>query len=259
MDEIQVRPEYNLYPDIITFDQKNPTLRSPYSPVDLPFYQTRETLMDVDTFRAFVKNAESSFRNSREYKMYKSYVIEYLGINRCQIFGNVTVDDASIELHHNVINLFDICILITSHVINTVGYITTYDLITMLIQEHFQNNVGVVFLSTTAHQLYHHVEDGYLPPSMTFGKWWELLSKYRYGITYDLANKVVKYIKKYQDNLPPSVNPQLNEVVIGYANYNEYTNIGPTEVGYLPDMTEFIDGYYNDNEKGIGAYNEYGF
>ena len=44
------------------------------------------------------KNAESMFRASAAYKLYKSYLIEYLGINRCQVFGNVTVDDAKREL-----------------------------------------------------------------------------------------------------------------------------------------------------------------
>ena len=247
MDEVSIfRPEMNLYPDIITYDEKNPTLYSANSIVDLPFEQTRETLMDVDVFRSFLKNAEASFRASPEYKMYKSYLIEYLGINRCQIFGNVTIDDANIELHHNIIGLFDICLLITSHVINTVGRITTFDLITLLIQEHFANRVGVVFLSSTAHQLYHHEENGYIPPDMTFGKWWELLSIYKYGITYDLANKIIKYLEKYQDKLPPSVNPKLNEVIIGYANYNENSNISAVEAGYLPDENAYGGAGYGD-------------
>lgn len=246
MDEIvPLRDQYNLFPGIITFDEKNPTVSSPYSVIDCPFYMTRDTLMDVDIFRSFVKNAESRFRSCPEYKMYKSYLIEYLGLNRCQIFGNITVDDASIELHHNVIGLLDMCILITSHVVNTIGYITTFDLITMLIQEHFENRVGLVFLSSTAHQLYHHDEDGFLPPNMTFGRWWELLSRYRYGITFDLANKIVNYIKKYQDNMPTSVNPKLNDVVISYAGFNEYSNISPQEAGYLPNMDDFEGGYYN--------------
>ena len=247
MDEITtVREEYNLFPGIIQFDEKNPTIRGEFAPTDCMFYQTRDTLFDIDQFRNFLKNAESMFRASAYYKMYKSYLIEYLGINRCQVFGNVTVDDATIELHHNVIGLFDMCLLITWHTINTVGYITTYDLVEMLIQEHMQNNVGVVFLSKTAHQLYHHDNNGFIPPEMTFGKWWELLSKYRYGITYDLAYKIIKYIKKYQDNAALSVSPTLNDTVLGYACYNESSNYLPTDVRL-----------YNDNEFNGGTEYEY--
>ena len=42
--------QYLDYNDIISFDEKNPTLRSPYATTDLPFYQTKESLMDIDIF-----------------------------------------------------------------------------------------------------------------------------------------------------------------------------------------------------------------
>ena len=63
--------EDNNYPDIIAYDEKNPTIRSPYAEFDLPFYQTKETLLDVDVYRRFLKNVESTFRASKEYKAYK--------------------------------------------------------------------------------------------------------------------------------------------------------------------------------------------
>lgn len=250
MNEMVVNNQFNEYPDIISFNEKeNPTVRSPYATTDLPFYQTRETLMDIDTYRNFLKNSESRFRASREYKAYKAYLIEYLGINRCQIFGNITVDDASIELHHNVLGLFDICLLISSHMINTVGVITTFDLIELLIQEHWNNNVGVTFLSKTAHQLYTNDPNGYIPPEMTFGKWWELLSKYRYGITFDLANKILNYIKKYQNNLPVSISAPLQEQILSYASFNEY-GMSKELCGYLPG---------DDGFRELDGYSDYGF
>ena len=236
MGELMVREEYNQYPDIISFDKNNPTVHSPYSEVDIYFYQTIETLQDIDTFRNFLKNAESRFRASKEYKAYKSYLMS-MGINRCQEFGNITDEDATIELHHNVLGLFDICLLITYHTINTVGCITTFDLIQMLIQEHYNNNVGITFLSKTAHQVYTADPEGFIPPEMTFGKWWELLSKYKYGITYEIANKVIKYIKKYQDHFPMSINLPQQEQILSFAHFNEYGT--PLEdVGPLPGDRE---------------------
>ena len=230
-------PQYNLYPEIVSFDNKNPTLRSPYATLDLPFYQTKETLNDVDTYRNFIKNVEARFRSSKEYKAYKSYLMEYIGINRCQEFGNITSDDATIELHHNVLGLFDIALLISGHIINTVGYISTFDLIEYLIIEHYNNRVGVTFLSKTAHQIYTNDPDGYIPPEMTFGKWWELLSLYRYGITYNIAEKVLRYLQKYQDGTPVSFNLRLQEQILSFANFNEYGT--PVEdCGYLPYMEE---------------------
>lgn len=239
----EIIQQFNQYPNIIDYNIKNPSLHSPYAPYDLPFYQTKETLMDVDTFRSFLKNAEQRFRASKEYKAYKSYLIENIGIDRCQILGNITIDDADIELHHNILGLFDICLLITSHIINTIGIITTFDLIELLIQEHYENRVGITFLSKTAHQLFTNDPNAYIPPEMTFGKWWELLTRYKYGITFDIANKVVRYLRKYQDSLPSSVDIRLQDQVLQWSQFNEY-GVPPADCGSIPYENEFSDGGY---------------
>ena len=230
--------QYLDYNDIISFDEKNPTLRSPYATTDLPFYQTKESLMDIDTFRNFLRNAEINFRSRKEYKAYKSYLIEYIGINKCQVFGNITTDDADIELHHNVLGLFDICLLIASHVVSTVGIISTFDLIELLTQEHWNNRVGVTFLSKTAHQIFTNDPEAYIPPEMTFGKWWELLYIYKYGITYDIANKVVKYINKAKSSMPTTINIPMQEEILSYAYFNEY-GWPQEDCGFLPNNQEF--------------------
>lgn len=237
--------QFNMYPNIISYNDKNPSLRSPYAPYDLPFYQTKESLMDVDTYRSFLKNAEQRFRATKEYKAYKCYLIEDIGIDRCQIMGNITTEDAEIELHHNVLGLFDICLLISSHIVNTIGYITTFDLIQLLIQEHYENRVGVTFLSKTAHQIYTNDPNAYIPPDMTFGKWWELLSRYKYGITYDIAQKVVRYLQKYQDQLPSSVDIRLQDQILQWSQYNEY-GMPPEDCGEIPYENEFNNGGYFD-------------
>ena len=209
-------------PYIVTKDDLNPRLCSPYSGFDLSFKQNRESLADPDKYKSFLKNIERRFRASKEYKMYKSYLMD-LGLDHCQVLGNIeSGDNVDIELHHNILNLFDICILISEHLLNTVGEITTYDIIQLLILEHFSNRVGVVFLSTTAHEMYTNDPNAYIPPSMTFGRWWELLDKYKYGITYDIANKLIRYINKYRNDIPISINITQNEQILNYAHYNEY-------------------------------------
>jgi hypothetical protein len=136
--------------------------------------------------------------------------------------------------------------LIASHVINTVGVISTFDLIQLLIQEHWNNRVGVTFLSETAHQIYTNDPNGYIPPEMTFGAWWELLSNYKYGITYELANKVIKYIKNYQDRLPASINIELQDQILNYSMFNEY-GWPENDCGELPmNIRGELEGGYSD-------------
>lgn len=243
---VQYHPEYNQYPDIIVVDEHNPTLRAPKSVLDLIMNQTRDTLSDPETFRNFIKSAERQFRASREYKAYKSYLMDSLGIDRCQILGNVTSEDVDIELHHNILGLYDIASLITLHYVNTVGYINSMQLIQLLILEHYQNRVGVTFLSKTAHQVYTNDPNGYIPPDQTFGRWWELLSNYKYGITFDIAYKVINYLKKYQNQLPVSINLEQQEEILSWAGYNTYGDA----LQYLPPMYDMNIG----NNEGDNYY-----
>ena len=236
---IQYHPEYNQYPDIIIVDEHNPVLRAPRATLDLFMNQTRDTLADPETFRSFIKSAERQFRASREYKAYKSYLMDSLGLDRCQILGNITAEDVDIELHHNVLGLYDIATLITLHTINTVGYINTMQLIQLLVLEHYHNRVGVTFLSKTAHQIYTNDVNGYIPPDQTFGKWWELLSNYKFGITFDIAYKVINYLKKYQNQMPVSINLDQQEEILSWAGYNTYGE----EAKYLPPIM------YNNNQE----------
>ena len=99
-----------------------------------------------------------------------------------------------LEMHHAILTIFDIALIITEHVLNTTGYITTFDLIHILKWVHKNNMVGIVMLSKTAHQLYHNTNEFFIHPSMVFGKWWEFLSEFRYGITIDIANKLIWYL-----------------------------------------------------------------
>jgi len=225
---------------IITQDDINPKLSSPDAEYDLYFSQTKETLSDPERYKSFLKNAERRFRGSKEYKQYKNYIMS-LGFTHCQVMGNIeSGDKVEIELHHNVLGLFDICILICEHVLNTIGHINTFELIQLLIQEHRENRVGVVMLSTTMHQLFTGDMEGYIPPNMTFGRWWELLPKYRYGITYEIAQKIIKYSYLYQSDMPISIRPEMQEELMNFAYYNQY-GMPADQIQIVPDSYRRIE------------------
>lgn len=173
----------------------NPTISSPNTSFELPFYQTKDTLMDVEIYKRFLDNAMSRFRHSRDYKLYKSYLMG-LGLDRCQFQSNLTSEMCSIEMHHHFLTLFDISLIITEHVLNTKGYISTFDLVKLLKEEHLNNRVGLVMLSETSHQLYHNNPDFFIHPNMLFGNWAAFLNKYNRGITQDVAFKILFYLKR---------------------------------------------------------------
>mgnify|MGYP003305761508 CR=1 FL=1 len=101
------------------------------------------------------------------------------------------------------------------------------NVIELFAYEHFENRIPCCFLSSTVHEMYTNNPDAYIPPTQTFGKWWELLNKYKYGITYDIAAKLTRYIDKYRNEIPCTINIMQNEQILNFAYYNEYCLTGP--------------------------------
>lgn len=216
---------YNQFPDIDLNDNNyvNPTLTSPNSFYEISFYLTRDAALDVETYKRFLDNAISRFRRSRTYKHYKGFLVG-LGLDRCQFHGNINTGmDVTIEMHHNMLTIFDIAVIITEHVLNTKGYISTFDLIQLLKQEHINHRVQLVMLSLTPHQLYHNNPDFFIHPKMCFGNWVEFLERYNSGLTQDIAYKLLFYLKRAED-LGESTDNDLLEVrdkILSWNHLNE--------------------------------------
>lgn len=219
--------DYNVYlaEEYIKYNDKNPVVWFSSSDGPISFYHTRESLMDIDAYKSFITNCIARFRRSRAYKAYKSHLI-LMGLDRSQILGNVSEGMANIEMHHNFLTIYDITILISQHILNTVGRCTSFDIVSLLKQEHRLDNIPIVMLDETSHELYHANQDMYIPISMTFGKWWDLLFKYRYGITLDIAYKVIRYINKCNENneLNKLEFYNFKNTVMSWGGYNETNN-----------------------------------
>lgn len=220
----------------------------------LQFYQTRETLMDMDRYKSFIDNCTRRFRKSRTYKAYKAYLMS-MGLDRCQINGNIQDGMADIEMHHNFLTIFDITVLISQHILNTVGRCTTFDIISLLAQEHKANHIPIVMLSETAHQLYHNDPNFYIGQDQCFGDWISLLIKYRYGITIDIAQKVIKYIKASQDHNELNTLPyyQIQDHVLSWGNWNEYNYYNSNY--YNSNLIDWSNGYLDTNVYEVNTIN----
>ena len=188
--------DYNPLPDIDVYNEGfNPMLLSNKSTYGIEFYSTRESLSDVEDYRAFIKNCEKRVRNSVTYSHYKGFLMG-LGLDHCQVHGYINSEMATIEMHHNILNLFDICFMVTEHLLNTVGYVTTFDVVQIVKDEHKLNEVAVTMLSKTPHQLYHADEGLSLHPDMCVGNWPAFIEKFSRCLNQDIAFKLLYYIKK---------------------------------------------------------------
>ena len=189
-----------MIPGIVGYmDNDNPTISSPYSPFIIQFYQTPESLNNIEDYRTFLKNVESAFRTSREYKAIKARLIES-GMTNCQVHGNLNSEMVDIEMHHNMLTLFDLSMIITEHLIRTVEKVSTFDVVRLLIEAHNNNEVLLVMLSKTPHQVYHNNPEFFLPFEMCIGEPWKFLEKYKYGITQDIVYKILRYLRQEEKN-----------------------------------------------------------
>ena len=188
-----------MIPGIVGYmDNDNPTISSPFSPFVIQFYQTPESLNNIEDYRIFLKNVESAFRTSREYKAIKSRLLES-GMTNCQVHGNLNSEMVDIEMHHNMLTLFDLAMIITEHLIRTVGKVSTFDVVRLLIDAHNNNEVLLIMLSKTPHQVYHNNPEFFLPFEMCIGEPWKFLEKYKYGITQDIAYKILRYLRQEEN------------------------------------------------------------
>lgn len=216
------------FPDIY-YDgsfKNNPCIFSPNATFAIFFAQTMDSLNgDVDRFKRFVENAISRFRHSRRYKNYKEYLYN-LGFDYCQILSNINSDMADIEMHHNGITIFDIGVMITRHLLAVKGQVTTFDVVMHLKYIHAMNYVPLVMLCKTMHQMVHNEDEFFIPASMTFGFWPQLLNEYSYGITFGIAKKLYYWIKiSLEHTNDPNLNKNLIKIrdkVQKWSEYNEY-------------------------------------
>lgn len=227
------QPQVNVredFPGVFTYNDFNPTLSSPYNPYEILFSQTKESLMDVEVYRRFLYNAITRFRQSTFYKHYKAHLIMDLGIDRCQLHPHITVSGedemATLEMHHHVLSIFDIAFIITEHILNTYGTLTTFDLAELMRIEHENHRVCTVMLCKTCHEIYTSKNENFkIPATLGFGKWWEFLDRYKCGITRPIALKIYYMLK---EDLDPTANNQkimnllkLRDNIVNWSENNE--------------------------------------
>ena len=187
------------YPDILISNlDVNPEISSPNADYSITLAFTKSQQYDYEEYEAVLKSAIRNFRNSNTYRHYKSYLYE-IGLNCCQfhpyIVNNDDFEMASLEMHHCMLNIYDIAILLMEDTINRYGQITEFDLSDLLKLEHTKNRVPITMLCKNCHQQYHH-KSLYVHPNQVFGKWWELIEAYPLGWTRELCDKLLKYLSR---------------------------------------------------------------
>lgn len=172
----------------------NPIIMDSSMVNSIQFAQTRETLIDTEIYSRFIYSVENTFRRSRFYKDYKSSIMSK-GINFDQEMRNINSEMADIELHHHLPTLNHAAIMISEHLLNTRGQVTTFDIIKELENAHRNNWMAVIMLSSTMHQAYHADPSAFISLSQCYGSPFEFLNHYSDGLSLDIAFKWLLQLK----------------------------------------------------------------
>lgn len=137
-------------------------------------------MSDKDKIR-LIKDVERIVRRSIEYKQYIKFLKDEIDMSECAFFQNINNktpnSGVSIEIHHEPMTLFDIVNIVVDKWIDL-----DMDINPLLISEevmslHYKNQVGLVPLSATVHQLVH---DGkiFIPLQNVYGDYLSFIEEY---------------------------------------------------------------------------------
>ena len=127
-------------------------------------------------FNKFIKKVEQQVRSSNEYREWKKYIIDVLGMKTCMI-TNEKIDEVSLEVHHHLPSLYILVKALVNKKISQQEEFCSFDVATEAIEKHFLNQVGYVLLVKTLHEKFH---NGFLtiPREFIKGDFMKFVSEY---------------------------------------------------------------------------------
>ena len=175
---------------------------------NIPEYETRDwDLENPKEFEKYIRVIERNIRTSFEYRGMMKYLKENLDMNKCSFYSDTLslseeVPAIKIEMHHEPITLYDLCIIIYNK-----RSFYHENLSEELIEKevmllHYKLMVGLIPLSVTAHELVHN-KYLFIPADKVYGNYKAFVDMYRDFMLpeqLDVLNKIEDYTKVYNSD-----------------------------------------------------------
>ena len=163
------------------------------------FYDTLNLLENEKQKEKFIKTVEKIVRGSIEYRNYIKYLkTEALNV-KCTILNKLpeeVTSSISIEMHHFPFTLYDLTEIILNKYLKNGKPFTRLSIANELMDSHYFNQVGIIPLSVTMHQLAHS-NPNILSKNNIFGSYSKFIEEYELYLTEEHENKIDKL-----ENLP---------------------------------------------------------
>ncbi len=202
--------------------QNNPMVMDQSQQFSIFLAQTRDTLLDTEIYSRFIYSAENRFRKSPFYRDYKASLMN-LGLYRDQRHASITSEMTDIEMHHNFIPLKYMAIMITEHLLNTKGCVTTFEVVNTLEDIHRNNEACVIMLTSTEHQHHHSDPTDFISIKQCVGNPFSFIDKYIDGMTLDISFKLLLHLKQeeqYGESFSPNMVKAREQILSWQNNMN---------------------------------------
>lgn len=176
---------------------KNPKIKSDIDDEVLRYYQTREDLADPDVFQYFIKACEMCVRKDDRYSNY-IHELKERGFDRDVIQGainNKRFPNVAIEMHHGpMFTLYDICSIVTDHLLANDEKVSTFKVAKLVLDEHERHHIQLTMLTKSNHELAH---DGkvFIHINQTIGDVLEFIKTYKKGFRREHLYTMEEYLK----------------------------------------------------------------
>lgn len=128
-----------------------------------------------------ITRIERIVRSSGEYRDYIAFLRQNIGMDACAFFNNVskqTNRKIKIEVHHTPLTLYDIVKIVLEKYIQTGEVLDDLMIAEEVVKIHYNNQVGLIPLSKTLHEVVHNSEKLTIPMYMIFGNYTKFLREY---------------------------------------------------------------------------------
>ena len=138
-------------------------------------------LNDDKSFQKYIKAVEMCVRTSFEYKAMIKYLREYVDMDRCAFYKNLSNADSTkihIEIHHEPLSLYDIALIVYNKRVSYNEPLDEEFVAKEVMYLHYNLMVGLIPLAETVHQLVH-ASYLFVPTSAVYGKYREFVNHYK--------------------------------------------------------------------------------
>jgi hypothetical protein len=166
---------------------------------DIPDYD----LTNPKEFPKYISSVEKICRGSFEYKLYVNFLRDYVDMNKCSFYQNVTNADSfkiKIHIHHEPITLFDITLAVYNKRCAFRESISDEMVAKEVIYNHYKMNIGLIPLAETVHELVH--------------------NKYLFVPTTSVFGMYKTFIETYKDFVDPETMENIRRAEMASVNYS---------------------------------------